>query len=152
MNPFISIKNFLEYINDNWATIVAIAGLAVAIYTKIKNYLKLSKEEKIEAAMKIVKQEMLKYMSDAELEWSGYKNSGNLKKSQVIKKIYEQHPELKTLVDQDTLISIIEKIIDDNMDEMNKVIHNIDPEETAKKLTENDNTNKPKTTETEDKK
>jgi vancomycin resistance protein YoaR len=152
MNLLTAVENFLKFINNNWTTIIIIIGLLIALYEKIMKYLKLSKQEKVETALKIVKEEMLKRMSDAELEWKGYKDSGQLKKSQVIAEIYQEHPELKKYVNQDELIKMIEQIIDDNMAEMNKVINNIDPEETAKKLAENDNTNKPKTTETEDKK
>lgn len=149
MNPLTAVENFLKFINNNWTTIIIIIGLLIALYEKIMKYLKLSKQEKVETTLKIVKEEMLKRMSDAELEWKGYKDSGQLKKSQVIAEIYQEHPELKKYVNQDELIKMIEHIIDDNMAGMNKVINNIDPEKDAKNLITKEEDNKKSETTTD---
>lgn len=134
-NAFSGVRVFLQAINDNWGTIIIIIGLALLLIEKIKKYLKLSKEQKIEIALEGVKQEMLKLMSDAEIQWKDYKKSGQIKKSQVIKEIYTDFPELKRYMSEDELIEKIEKIIDDNMKELDIVINDMDAKELAKKYT-----------------
>ena len=154
-NAFSGVRVFLQAINDNWGTIIIIIGLALLLIEKIKKYLKLSKEQKIEIALEGVKQEMLKLMSDAEIQWEDYKKSGQIKKSQVIKEIYTDFPELKRYMSEDELIEKIEKIIDDNMKELNIVINDMDAKELAKKYTKKEeekddtvNTDTSSTTET----
>ena len=65
----------------------------------------MTKEERVNTALKAIKEELLKLMSDAEIEWEDYKKSGELKKSQVLKEIYSQFPFLATYIDQDTLVN-----------------------------------------------
>ena len=50
----VAVNNFLRFINENWTSIVVFAGLFLAVLTKIRNYLNLSKEEKINEALKII--------------------------------------------------------------------------------------------------
>lgn len=154
-NAFSGVRVFLQAINDNWGTIIIIIGLALLLIEKIKKYLKLSKEQKIEIALEGVKQEMLKLMSDAEIQWKDYKKSGQIKKSQVIKEIYTDFPELKRYMSEDELIEKIEKIIDDNMKELDIVINDMDAKELVKKYTKKEeekddtvNTDTSSTTET----
>lgn len=154
-NAFSGVRVFLQAINDNWGTIIIIIGLALLLIEKIKKYLKLSKEQKIEIALEGVKQEMLKLMSDAEIQWKDYKKSGQIKKSQVIKEIYTDFPELKRYMSEDELIEKIEKIIDDNMKELDIAINDMDAKELAKKYTKKEeekddtvNTDTSSTTET----
>lgn len=154
-NAFSGVRVFLQAINDNWGTIIIIIGLVLLLIEKIKKYLKLSKEQKIEIALEGVKQEMLKLMSDAEIQWKDYKKSGQIKKSQVIKEIYTDFPELKRYMSEDELIEKIEKIIDDNMKELDIVINDMDAKELAKKYTKKEeekddtvNTDTSSTTET----
>ena len=42
------IVNFLTFIKENWTTIITILGLLLWIGLKIKDYIKLSKEQKID--------------------------------------------------------------------------------------------------------
>ena len=92
-------------------------------YTDYIKFKSLSSEDKIKVILRIVKAEILKYMSDAEVEWKDYEKSGIIKKSQVISKIYEKYPTLADYVDQEWLICQIEKIIEDNMNNMNSVLN-----------------------------
>ena len=119
------INNFLQWINDNWTSIVVCVGLVLALINKVVQYSKLSKQEKIDTALKIVKEELLKLMSEAEIEWEDYKKSGELKKSQVITEIYKEFPILKEYVDQDKLVEILTKMIDDEKENMDKIINGI---------------------------
>ena len=128
----VAVNNFLRFINENWTSIVVFAGLFLAVLTKIRNYLNLSKEEKINEALKIIKKELLQLMSKAEITWSDYAKSGEIKKSEVISKIYSEFPILKEYINQDELIEIISKMIDDEMDNLNKAINGIETKDEEK--------------------
>lgn len=106
------IKNFLSFINENWTYILAIIGLCIAIYAKVIDFINLSKEEKIEAAKKALDDVILDLISNAEFYWQNIAKSGQLKRSQVISKIYEMFPILKEYQDQEELIEHIDYLID----------------------------------------
>ena len=106
------IKDVLEAANNYWTLVVVIIGLSIALYEKIKKYLQTSKEEKIEMAKTALKENLLKYMADAEIEWSDYEKSGEIKRAQVISKIYEDYPILKEYLNQEELIKYIDSEID----------------------------------------
>ena len=114
-----TVAEFLKFANNYWTVVIIIIGLAYALYDKIKKYLATSKEEKIEMAKKALKENLLKY---AEIEWSSYEKAGEIKRAQVISKIYEDYPILKEYVDQDELIKFIDKQIDSMKSEIDKVI------------------------------
>ena len=113
------IKDVLEAANNYWTLVVVIIGLSIALYEKIKKYLQTSKEEKIEMAKTALKENLLKYMADAEIEWSDYEKSGEIKRAQVISKIYEDYPILKEYLNQEELIKYID-------DEINKLKVTVD--------------------------
>ena len=48
------IQNFLQFINNNWTTIVVIISLIIAIGKKAYDYFTKSDEEKIEVAKKLL--------------------------------------------------------------------------------------------------
>ena len=127
------IKNTINLISQNWSTIVAFIGLCFLGYVEVKRYLKMTDEEKVQAALKAIKPVLLKYMSEAEIKWDNYKNSGELKKSTVIQKIYEQFPLLKTYKNQEELIKMLEEMIDDQLKEMNNIINKIPVKDEEKK-------------------
>ena len=116
------IKDVLEAANNYWTLVVVIIGLSNAVYEKIKKYLQTSKEEKIEMAKTALKENLLKYMADAEIEWSDYEKSGEIKRAQVISKIYEDYPILKEYLNQEELIKYIDSEIDKLKVTVDKVI------------------------------
>ena len=116
------IKDVLEAANNYWTLVVVIIGLSIALYEKIKKYLQTSKEEKIEMAKTALKENLLKYMADAEIEWSDYEKSGEIKRAQVISKIYEDYPILKEYLNQEELIKFIDSEIDKLKVTVDKVI------------------------------
>lgn len=116
------IIEFLSFANNYWTLIIVIIGLGYALYEKIKKYAETSKTEKIEMARAALKENLLKYMADAEIEWSSYKKAGEIKRSQVIAKIYQDYPILKEYVDQDELIKFIDEQIDSLKTEIDSVI------------------------------
>ena len=93
-----AIKNFLELINDNWTLIITIIGLGLAIYKKIKSYISLSKDEKINIALEQIRKSMLSLVSKAEQEYG--KETGKLKRSKVLEEIYIKYPILKEAISQ----------------------------------------------------
>lgn len=119
------IKHFLEQINQNWPTIVAIAGLCYAIYLKAKktyvDWITKTEEEKqaelekqIEAAKKILGELILSLVSRAEVEWKDEGSQlGQIKRSQVIEQIFDMLPVLSYVTDQEELLAYIDKLIDD---------------------------------------
>lgn len=116
------LKNTINFIIENWSNIIILACLIYGIILRVKKFHKLSEEEKVDAALTIVNKQLLKWMSDAELQWSDIKKSGELKKSEVITKIYDEFPNLKEFVDQDKLLQTISNMIDENMAQLNKVL------------------------------
>ena len=119
------LSNTLQFIQNNWSNIIVIFFILIIIITKVLNYFNLSNEGKVEIALNIVKNELLKLMCEAEVKWAKYKKSGELKKSYVISEIYDRYPVLSDYINQDELIEKITNMIDENMDKMNKIINNI---------------------------
>lgn len=119
------IKNFLEFVDANWTTLVIIAGLLIGLYKKTSNYLKKSNEEKVAIAKQQIREIMLKMISDAEYDYEDWNKSGAIKRSQVIKKIYEMYPILSKVVNQEELIEWIDDEIDASLGTLNDIVENI---------------------------
>lgn len=119
------IKNFLEFVDANWMNLVIIAGLLIGLYKKISNYLKKSNEEKVAIAKQQIREIMLKMISDAEYDYEDWNKSGAIKRSQVIKKIYEMYPILSKVVNQEELIEWIDDEIDASLGTLNDIVENI---------------------------
>ena len=119
------IKNFLEFVNQNWMNLVIIAGLLIGLYQKISTYLKKSNEEKVEIAKHQIREIMLKMISDAECDYDEWNKSGAIKRSQVIKKIYEMYPILSKVVNQEELTEWIDAEIDDSLETLNNIVNGI---------------------------
>ena len=122
MNVLQGIKNFLQLINDNWMLIIAIIGLALGIYKKAYSFFSKSTEEKIAIAKEQVREAILKMITDAEFEYSEYVNAGEIKRSQVIKEIYEEYPILNRIQNQDDLVQWIDEQINDALKTLRKII------------------------------
>ena len=118
----VGIKNFLELINQNWTLITVIIGLGILVFNKIKNYLSLSEQEKINLALEQIRITALKLVTDAEEEYENWVKAGTIKRAEVIDVIFEKYPILNKVTDRDTLIKTLDKIIDDALVEMRKVI------------------------------
>lgn len=116
------IQNFLSLINDNWTTIIVIIGLIIALAKKIKNYINLTDDEKIEIAKTQVSETILKLISDAELDYNEWKQAGSIKRSQVIQDIFEKYPILSKVTDQKDLVEWIDKEIDNALEELRAII------------------------------
>lgn len=123
------LKNFLTLINDNWTTILVIVGLIIGIYQKIKKFLKDTDEAKIEFAKQQISNVVLKMITDAEKDYQQYAKAGEIKRSQVIKQIFDDYPVLERVVDQDALIALIDMEIDNALKTLREVIKETKKEE-----------------------
>lgn len=117
----VGIKNFLDLINQNWTLITVIIGLGILVYRKIKSYLSLSEQEKIDLAIERVRITALKMVSDAEQAYDEWVKAGFIKRAEVIDQIFKDYPILSKVTDQKTLIETLDNIIDDALEEMRKV-------------------------------
>ena len=116
------LQKFLQILNDNWTSILVCAGLILGIIKKTSDYISKSREEKIELAKKQIQTTILKMISDAEIDWQEWSKAGSIKRSQVIKQIYEEYPILTKVVDQDALIKYIDEQIDCALDTLREIV------------------------------
>lgn len=117
----VGIKNFLNLINQNWTLITVIIGLGILVFKKVKNYLSLSEQEKIDLALEQIRITALKMVTDAEKEYDEWIKAGSIKRAEVIDKIFKDYPILSKVTDQKTLIETLDNIIDEALKEMRKV-------------------------------
>ena len=121
MNVLDGIIKFLTYINENWVLITTIVGLMLAIGKKIKSYLSKSNEEKIEIAKAQINEVMLMLVTEAECDWREWQKCGEVKRSQVIDKIFAMYPVLSTIANQEEVITWIDESIDNALKKMRKI-------------------------------
>lgn len=117
------IKNFLQFINNNWTLIIIIIGLIITIYEKIKKYIKTSNKEKIDIAKEQIKEVILKLVSDAEVDYEEWNKAGSIKRSQVIEQIFSKYPILSKEMNQEELISWIDNVIDESLNTLRDIIN-----------------------------
>ena len=132
------IRNFLQFVNDNWTSIVIILGLCVALYEKIKAFLSKSNAEKIESAKAQLKEVMLKLITDAEVDYESWNKAGSIKRSQVIQKIFSDYPVLSRVTDQQEIINWIDTSINDALKTLRKIVAEQPVAETDKGGDENE--------------
>lgn len=116
-----SIQKLLQFINDNWTTIIIIIGLILSLIVKIKDYMKLSEEEKINIAKQQIKETMLKLVTDAEEDYFQWVNAGSIKRSQVIEQIFAMYPVLSKVTNQEELIIWIDETINEALKIMREI-------------------------------
>ena len=128
------IQNFLQFINDNWTSIIIIISLVIAIVQKAKSYFSKSNQEKIESAKAQIKQIVLKFITDAEVDDSSWEKAGSIKRAQVIQKIFAEYPILAKVSNQDEIVEFIDNAINDALKEMRKIF--AENQETTPEITE----------------
>lgn len=124
-----SLKNFLQWVYDNFALIICCFGLILGIYQKAKKYFSASSEEKkklFEEAVEItkvkIKEKMLTMVKDSEEKYKDWVKAGNLKRSEVISKIYDEYPILSQIKDQESLITYIDNTIDNALVTLRQIL------------------------------
>lgn len=124
MNILNGIRNFLQFVNNNWTTIIVIIGLLIAVGKKLKDYLSKSNEEKIDIAKQQIKETALKLVTDAEVDYYEWEKAGAVKRAKVIDEIFAMYPILSKVVNQDELIAWIDNIIDEALKTMRDILEN----------------------------
>lgn len=119
-----AITNLLTWLNENWSAIVVIIGLLLALYQKIKNYLKKSEAEKIAMAKEQLSEIMLKLVSDAEEDYEEYHQAGEIKRAEVLNIIYEKYPILAKIMPQAQLVEWIDEQIDLALETLRDILAN----------------------------
>lgn len=115
-----SIKTFLNFIINNWTFIITLLSCLYLGYTKLKKWNSLKEEEKVDVALKILREQMLSYVSAAEKEFGS--GTGRLKRSEVIKKIYKDYPVLNKVLNQEKLIKTLDDYIDESLIELKNLL------------------------------
>ena len=121
------IQNFLEFIIANWTSVVVIFCIIFLIITRIKAFFSHSKEERVEIAKEQIRQAILKWVSDAEIDYLEWQKAGAIKRSQVIQKIYTEFPIISKVVDQDSLVAFIDDCIDEALKTVREVVDDNTP-------------------------
>ena len=124
------IQNFLQFINDNWTSIIIIISLIVAIVQKVKKYFAKSTEEQIATAKSQISEIVLKLITDAEVDYKDWEKAGSIKRSQVIQKIFDEYPILAKVADQQEVVNWIDEMIDTSLKELRNIVAENQPETT----------------------
>lgn len=119
------VKNFLQFVNDNWTSITIIIALGIAVAKKIKDYFSKTDEEKIAIAKKQICESILKLVTDAEMDYQEWVKAGSIKRSQVIGDIFVMYPILSKVANQEELIAWMDATIDEALKTMREIFeHN----------------------------
>ena len=129
MNFLDGLKNFLHIIEENWTTILVCIGIIIGLVQRAIVFFKKSKEERIEIAKKQVRQTILEMVTKAEKDFADWNKAGEIKRSQVIKEIYDQYPILTKIVDQETVVTWIDEEINNSLKTLRKIVE-VNPKET----------------------
>ena len=116
------IRNFLMFVNGHWTEIVVIAGLGLAIWKKAEAYLKKTDEEKIQIAKDQLRETILKFVTKAEVDYDDWVKAGAVKRAQVIDEIFAKYPILNRVTNQESLISEIDTMIDEALNELREIL------------------------------
>lgn len=116
------IQNFLEFINDNWTSIMVVIGLFIGVGKKVTDYFGKSNEEKIAIAKTQIQETMLRMITDAEMDFNEWNKAGSIKRSQVIEEVYASYPILSKVASQDEIIKWIDEQIDKSLETLREII------------------------------
>lgn len=122
MNILNGIQVFLQFINDQWTTIMVLVGLMLAVGKKVKDYISKSNDEKIGIAKAQIQETILKMVTEAEVNYEEWNKAGSIKRSQVITQIYEEYPVLSKITDQKSLIEWVDTTIDESLKTLREIV------------------------------
>lgn len=114
-----SVENILNFLNENWTFIVILISVGVKLYCSVTDFLKKSKKEQQEVAWAELSNIMLSLVSSAEQEWGS--KTGEIKRAEVIKQIFEKYPALSTLSTENDVLEKIDVLIDDALTQMRDI-------------------------------
>ena len=116
------IVNFLMFINDNWVSIVVLVGVVIGIEQKVIAFVKTNQDKKVEVAKAQAKETILHMVEQAETEYSAWNKAGQIKRSEVVGKIYKEYPVLSKVIDQEKMIAWIDETIDSSLVTLREVL------------------------------
>lgn len=116
------IDNLIKFLAENWTFIVIIISIIIKAIISVSDFMKKSKEERKAAAWSELSRIALSLVSDAETAWGS--KTGEIKKSEVIKKIYDKLPALSEIANEAETSEQIDKIIDDALAQMREILKN----------------------------
>lgn len=120
------INNIIEFLANNWTFIVIIISVIIKAVCSVADFMKKSKKERKAAAWSELSKIALSLVSDAETAWGS--KTGEIKKSEVIKKIYDRLPALAEISNEDETAEQIDKIIDEALSQMREIMKNKEDE------------------------
>ena len=116
------IERFLNYLSENWVMLLVLIGATVSISKMIGKYLAVDKEEKIEIAKRLIKEIMLKMITEAEIDFEEWNKSGSIKRSKVIAEIYDKYPILSKAASQEEIIAFIDLEINNSLKTLREIL------------------------------
>ena len=116
------IQNFLQFIEENWVSILVCIGLIVSIVRKTIDFFSKPSDEQVRWAKDQISQVMLKLITDAEVDYEEWNKAGSIKRSQVIGQIYKEYPILSKIVNQSELIEWIDNEINISLKTLREII------------------------------
>lgn len=121
-----NVLKVLQFIYDNIPMLLAIGAVGIGIAVKIKQFMKLSKEEK-EAQLKaqgeqiveLLKKQLLAVVTKAEKEWGG--GTGTIKKAWVWEQLTIQYNRLMEFIESGIIDKeVVDDLIEAAVDELNE--------------------------------
>lgn len=114
------VRNFCNFVTNNWTTICIFITIIVALYFKIKSEIdkwqsmdEAEQTQTIERAKEMLAEYILGLVAKAEVDWAKEGTGlGMIKRSEVIQKIYDAFPDLVYAMPQEELINLIDTLID----------------------------------------
>lgn len=121
-----NVLKVLQFIYENLPMLLAIGAVSIGIAVRIKQFMKLSKEEK-EAQLKeqgeqivaLLKKQLLAVVTKAEKEWGG--GTGTIKKAWVWEQLTIQYNRLMEFIEGGIIDKeLVDDLIEDAVDELNE--------------------------------
>ena len=116
------IQNFLQFIEENWVSILVCIGLIVSIVRKTIDFFSKPSDEQVRLAKDQISQVMLKLITDAEVDYEEWNKAGSIKRSQVIGQIYSKYPILSKVANQEELIAWIDNQINISLKTLREIV------------------------------
>ena len=121
-----NVLKVLQFIYDNLPMLLAIGAVSIGIAVKIKQFMKLSKEEK-EAQLKaqgeqivaLLEKQLLAVVTKAEKEWGG--GTGTIKKAWVWEQLTIQYNRMMEFIESGIIDKeLVDDLIEAAVDELNE--------------------------------
>ena len=116
------IERFIGFLSENWVMLLVLTGTLISISRLVSKYLALDNAEKIETAKKLIKEIMLKMITEAEIDFEEWNKSGSIKRSKVIAEIYDKYPILSKAASQEEVITFIDTEINNSLKTLREIL------------------------------